>query len=238
MVQIEAVNKDRSGFPLVMRLFSTKVLERSQNLFILNEVKRISSLFPNRIWVFDRWYDSGRVMEGLRKMPLIYIISQKGTRKLFLGNKSFLVKNAHKYIPLQQREKQRISFAHVKINGTSRVHTIILAKRPGRAVIALLSNHIAIDIEDAERLLGAYRQRWCIEESIRFLKQSFDLEDIRLLRYKALQNMMVFVMLSYGFLRLNQKKLLEMNTVKHFSEPPRFNMYRVMEGISTQQLKR
>ncbi len=233
MLQIEAVNKDRSGFPLAMRLHSYKAYKEgeSQNKLLLTEARRLSSLFPNRIWVFDRGYDAGRIMEGLRKMPLTYVIRQKGTRKLFLKDKSFLVKNAWRYIPLKERGRQRIGFAHVEINGTEKIHTIILVKRPGRAVVALLSNHKAKDMKDAERLLDAYKQRWGIEESIRFLKQSFDLEDIRLLRYEALQRMMVFVMLSYGFLRLNQKKLLERNMVKHFSEPPRFTMYRVMEGV-------
>ncbi|KKK85721.1 hypothetical protein LCGC14_2770460, partial [marine sediment metagenome] len=180
MIQIEAVNKDRSGFPLAMRLHSYKAYKEgeSQNKLLLREVERLSALFPNRIWVFDRGYDAGRIMEGLRTMPLTYVIRQKGTRKLFLKDKSFLVKNAWRYIPLKERGRQRIGFAHVRINGTDRVHTIILAKRKGRPIVALLSNYTAKDMKDAERLLDAYKQRWGIEESIRFLKQSFDLEDI------------------------------------------------------------
>jgi hypothetical protein len=35
--------------------------------------------------------------------------------------------------------------------------------------------------------------RWTIEETIRFIKQSYELEDIRLLTYIRLQNMMALV---------------------------------------------
>ena len=36
--------------------------------------------------------------------------------------------------------------------------------------------------------------RWKIEETIRFIKQSYQVEDIRLLTYRRLQNMMALVL--------------------------------------------
>ena len=41
--------------------------------------------------------------------------------------------------------------------------------------------------------VAAYLTRWRIEETIRFIKQSYDLEDIRVLTYRRLQNMVVLV---------------------------------------------
>jgi hypothetical protein len=43
------------------------------------------------------------------------------------------------------------------------------------------------------RVIESYLTRWRVEETIRFLKQSYRLEDIRLLTYTRLQNMMVLV---------------------------------------------
>jgi hypothetical protein len=43
------------------------------------------------------------------------------------------------------------------------------------------------------RLVSAYLTRWRIEEAIRFTKQSYDLEDIRVLTYERLRNMVVLV---------------------------------------------
>jgi hypothetical protein len=41
--------------------------------------------------------------------------------------------------------------------------------------------------------VSAYLSRWRIEEAIRFVKQSYDLEDIRVLTYERLHNMAVLV---------------------------------------------
>ena len=42
-------------------------------------------------------------------------------------------------------------------------------------------------------VVAAYLTRWRIEEAIRFVKQSYDLEDIRVLTYQRLRNMAVLV---------------------------------------------
>ena len=42
-------------------------------------------------------------------------------------------------------------------------------------------------------VVSAYLTRWRIEEAIRFVKQSYDLEDIRVLTYERLRNMAVLV---------------------------------------------
>ena len=36
--------------------------------------------------------------------------------------------------------------------------------------------------------------RWCVEDAIRFIKQSYRLEDIRLIDYPSLKNMMAVVL--------------------------------------------
>jgi len=46
---------------------------------------------------------------------------------------------------------------------------------------------------DLWRMVENYLVRWRIEETIRFIKQSYRLEDIRLLTYVRLQNMMALV---------------------------------------------
>jgi hypothetical protein len=42
-------------------------------------------------------------------------------------------------------------------------------------------------------VVSAYLTRWRVEEAIRFIKQSYDLEDIRVLTYGRLRNMAVLV---------------------------------------------
>jgi len=44
------------------------------------------------------------------------------------------------------------------------------------------------------RLIESYLTRWRIEETIRFIKQGYQMEDIRLLTYTRLQSTMALVM--------------------------------------------
>ena len=47
------------------------------------------------------------------------------------------------------------------------------------------------------RMIRAYIRRWTIEETIRYIKQSYELEDVRVLKYQSLQNMMPLVSAAY-----------------------------------------
>jgi len=84
-----------------------------------------------------------------------------------------------------------------------------------------------------------YLSRWRCEEEIRFLKQGFDLEDVRVLKYDRLQNMMVFAVLGMGFLsrvgylatrlRYLCEKILQ--KAKRIFSIPKFRYYALLEGI-------
>ncbi len=73
--------------------------------------------------------------------------------------------------------------------------------RPGER--AFFFTNVPVEtLSDALRLLKQYAHRWSVEEAIRFVKQAFHLEDVRVQSYRGLQRMMTFCMLSYTFLCL------------------------------------
>ena len=49
------------------------------------------------------------------------------------------------------------------------------------------------------RILEIYLTRWKCEESYRFIKQSYNLEDVRVLSYTALRNIMDLVQAVFYF---------------------------------------
>ncbi len=49
------------------------------------------------------------------------------------------------------------------------------------------------------RIVQSYLTRWRVEETIRFLKQSYDVEDIRRLKYDRLRAMATLVMAAGHF---------------------------------------
>jgi hypothetical protein len=97
----------------------------------------------------------------------------------------------------------------------------------------------ARDSESLWWIVQIYLTRWKIEETFRFLKQSYNLEDLRVLSYRRLQNLVALVAAAAYFattylgqklkLRLLTEKLLIIS-LRFFGIPP-FRFYALAEGI-------
>ncbi len=91
------------------------------------------------------------------------------------------------------------------------------------------------------RLLGYYLKRWSIEETIRFVKQTYDLENIRVLKYERLRNMMGLLLAVFYFLavKLDMSQKLKIMTghilkqAKRVFGIPDFKFYAIGDGLST-----
>jgi hypothetical protein len=90
-----------------------------------------------------------------------------------------------------------------------------------------------------KRILEIYLTRWKCDESYRFIKQSYNLEDIRVLSYTALRNMIVLVQAVFYFISVELGKKLKLNILlkkiferaKRFFEIPDFKQYAIADGI-------
>jgi len=89
------------------------------------------------------------------------------------------------------------------------------------------------------RIVEAYISRWLVEEAIRFMKQSYNLEDIRLLDWQRLKNMMGILLVALYFLgvRLGQGMRLEIlaghiiTASKRFYGVSEFCYYALADGV-------
>jgi len=83
----------------------------------------------------------------------------------------------------------------VKLPGRKEQLYMVVIRGFGQDPMMLLTN---IRVKKSRKVLWgiieSYMTRWRIEETIRFVKQSYNLEDIRLLSYRRLQNMMALVL--------------------------------------------
>jgi hypothetical protein len=97
-------------------------------------------------------------------------------------------------------------------------------------------------LAEAHHLLKQYARRWSVEEAIRFVKQAFQLEEVRVQNYRGLQRMMTFCMLAYTFLswvikRWSQRRkklfwwLHELTPRRAGEKPPPFVHYRMLLAI-------
>ena len=88
-------------------------------------------------------------------------------------------------------------------------------------------------------VVSAYLTRWRIEEAIRFVKQSYDLEDIRVLTYQRLRNLAVLVNAVAFFtavvlctrIKLEILATHLLTAAKRLFGIPNFRLYALADGI-------
>lgn len=100
---------------------------------------------------------------------------------------------------------------------------------------------VARDSPSVWWIVQIFLTRWKIEETFRFVKQSYHLEDIRVLKYQRLKNLVVLVTAVAYFaatflgqqmkLRILCEKLLIISQ-RFFGIPP-FRFYALADGIRT-----
>jgi hypothetical protein len=120
------------------------------------------------------------------------------------------------------------------------LHLVVIAGF-GEEPILLLTNALegARDSQSLWWIAQIYLTRWKMEETFRFLKQSYNLEDIRVMKYQRLKNLVVLVMAAAYFaatflgqkrkLRIVCEKLLILSQ-RFFGIPP-FRFYALADGI-------
>ena len=91
------------------------------------------------------------------------------------------------------------------------------------------------------RLVRAYMRRWAIEETIRYIKQSYEVEDVRVLNYRSLQNLMPLVWSAAYFAAVlldTTSKLKVMagyvlKAAKRVFGIPEFHYYCIADGLTS-----
>jgi len=88
-------------------------------------------------------------------------------------------------------------------------------------------------------IASAYLSRWRVEEAIRFIKQAYDLEDVRVRTYERLRNMTVLVTAAMYFtavvlgtrIKLQILAVRAIAAAKRFFGVPDFRYYAIADGI-------
>jgi len=129
----------------------------------------------------------------------------------------------------------------VRLPGREEKLLLVVVSGFGRQPLLLTNVSAARDSSTLWWMVEIYRTRWKIEETFRFMKQSCDLEDIRVLKYQRLKNLVVLVTAAAYFaaaflgykmkLRILCEKLLVIS--QRFFGIPLFRFYALADGIKT-----
>jgi hypothetical protein len=247
---------ERNGIiPMYQRLYSAAAPDFiSENDELLKCVDTICSHVDKRgIWVMDRGGDRGDLLRPFLDRSIRFLIRLVGDRHLVFAGKPRLARELARDCPYlysetivkEDKGKERVfqldfGFRKVFLPDREEQLYLLVIKGLGNQPLMLLTN---VALRRSRKLLWnmvrSYFRRWAIEESIRFWKQSYDVENIRVLGYTSLQNMMPLVLAVSYFaavvldigskLRVSAAHVFK--AAKRVFGIPEFHYYAIADGL-------
>ena len=243
----------REVVPLYQELYSARSPDFvSENQQVLDAIDMVSSHCDGRgIWVIDR----GKIFRHLLKNRLDFIVRLQSTRDVLHGRtkKNVLEVACRCSCPYSEtivrEEDGKEKVRHIQYGYT----TVRLPAHPGKTLCMLVVKGFGekpmmllttIPLRKnrklLHRVLASYIKRWGIEETIRFLKQSYDVENIRVLKYTRLRNMMALLLAVFYFMavRLDTDTKLKvmvshvLTQAKRVFGVPDFKYYAISDGLA------
>jgi len=243
--------------PLYQKLYSAEAADfTSENAEILAAIDLVRTQTQGRgIWTVDRGGDRKKLLEPLLDRHERFVIRSTGKRFVVdrknlkrsvaeLGAKCRLRHQA-RVVKIQDGQEKTYDLRYgaepVRLAGRDEPFYLVVVAGFGEEPILLLTNALAgaRDSQSLWWIAQIYLTRWKIEETFRFIKQSYNLEDIRVMKYQRLKNLVVLVTAAAYFaatflgqkmkLRILCEKLLIISQ-RFFGIPP-FRFYALADGI-------
>jgi len=243
--------------PLYQKLYSAEAKEFiSENAEVLAGIDLVRAYSQGRgVWAVDRGGDRKKLLEPLLDRHERFVIRSTGKRFVIdrknvsrsvaeLGAKCRLRYQARVVKIQDGKEKTydlRYGVEPIRLVGRQEQLYLVVVAGFGEEPMLLLTNALegARDSESLWWIVRIYLTRWKIEETFRFIKQSYNLEDIRVMKYQRLKNLVVLVTAAAYFaatflgqkmkLRILCEKLLIISQ-RFFGIPP-FRFYALADGI-------
>jgi hypothetical protein len=247
---IAANVKEEQLMPLYNELYSHKAKDfGSENQQIFKVLRTVKAQLKSKgIWAMDRGADRQEIVEELDRLKARYVIRCRGDRLVETKQGRWLsireiakrTKSNRRYkVTVDEqghKEEKEITLGVRKDALVAGVKMdIVVIRGFGRKPLMLMTN---VD-KEPEDILDIYLTRWKCEESFRFLKQEYHLEDVRVRSYTALRNTMAIMHAVFYFLSVYLHRglrvgiLLEkiLEKAKRFFEVPVFKHYAIADGI-------
>lgn len=205
----------------------------------------------NGIFVIDRGGDRQVLINGLLQRRCRFIIRAVGSRKeeggLPLEDVISTIRYMHRReVVIQKRDGKkerlilRMGHRKVMFPGIEEELTAVAISGFGEKPMILLTDiKYKRASEFVNFILEAYLTRWKCEESFRFIKQSYQLEDVRLRSYVGLRNIAVLAHAVFYLVSVLLGQRLKLNILlkqicekaQRFFEVPAFKSYAIADGI-------
>ena len=246
----------RRVIPLHQRLWSAEAPDFiSENTQILGVIDTVREATKGRgIFVIDRGGDRNKLFDPLLEKGLRFIIRLVGERDLMYRGAQRNAMEIAKECPINyaqtvvrevQGGEKRFHLEYgcrsVKLPGRQEELTLMVVRGFGQEPMLLLTNvQVLASRKSQWFVVQGYLARWLVEETIRFIKQSYRMEDIRVLNYERLRNLIALVLAAAYFsgvwlgesLKLAVLATRVAQVAKRFFGVPDFHYYALADGIS------
>ena len=243
--------------PLVHSLYSQDASDFvSENRELINVIEKVYTATDSRgVFVLDRGGDRDALYRHLLKKetPFRFIIRQRGDRHVLAGSRrqtlelAQTLKTPYQETVIRNKDgKEKVYLIHFGFRSVrlpdypDKPLWLVVAKGFGDKPLMLLTTEpMRRNRAVVWRIVQAYLTRWRVEETIRFIKQSYNLEDIRVLTYQRIKNMAALVLAACFFaaVHLGHKPKLEIlalhaiNAAQRIFGIPVFHYYAIADGI-------
>jgi len=265
---VGANTKGTKLVPLYGRLFSHAVEgHESENIEIRDAIKEVGEVMGRRgIWVLDRGGDRRHLYQYLLPNKHRFMIRARADRGLQtaqgIASAVHLARSCpmlfHETLVKEEAGQERLvhlacGLRKVRLPNRKEELTLVVVKGFGEEPLMILTNlPVRRSRKSIWHVVQSYITRWRIEDVIRFVKQSYRLEDMRCLTYHRLQALMALVTAAAFFaavylgLRMKLRVLAGhvLRASKRVFGIPDFRLYALADGIrqflysQTQGLKR
>jgi len=244
--------------PLAQSLWSQKAEDFvSENEEILRQIRRVRTATAGRgIVVLDRGGDRRELYAELVPGRARFLIRQRGDRDLLYQGELRETRELARSCPTPYAEtvvkedkghekvyRIEFGFRPVRLPEWPEVLLwLVVVRGFGEEPLMLLTTEpMRLKRSVVWWAVAAYLTRWRVEETIRFIKQSYQLEDIRVLSYERLRNLATLVLACFffGAVYLGRKAKLKILVVhllragKRLFGVPDFRYYALADGIQT-----
>lgn len=241
--------------PLYERLYSQDAPDfESENREILKAVDGVRRRVERRgIWVMDRGGDRRKLFVPFLDRKMDFIVRLQGDRYLVYRGRNVLAENLAVSCPMLYRERVvkeetsgekvyniEVGFRRVRLPGRPEPLALVVVTGLGSEPLMLLTTLKVVKSRRSLLFVAlSYLRRWQIEETIRFAKQAFRVEDIRLRRYDRLQNMIAIAAAAVHFVAVWLGEGLKLGILAHHALKaskrlfliPNFRYYALADGI-------
>ena len=227
----------------------------SENEQILKAVDMIRGHVGDRgIWVMDRGGDREKLFWPPLERSARFVIRLRGDRSLWFRGR---VRQARMvglgcrmhYVDTVVREKDgkervyEVSYGYrpVRLPDRREELNLVVVRGLGEEPLLLLTNlPMRKSREVLWSVVESYLTRWRVEETIRFIKQSYSLEDIRVPTYRRLRNLVSLVLAASFFAAVHLGERLQasvlarrvLRAAKRIYGIPAFHCYALADGIA------